>query len=199
MPTTVTIREDQVLITLDKLSRAVANTPDMLRIVGAYMRQSIAKTFRDEGSPAGSWPDLAPSTMKRKGYGPGHRLLILSGRLLGSISYAVEGNTVRIGTGLVYARVQFQGSADRQGSQAGGGPKTDDNRVQVSAYRYLRTIQKENKKRNERRIRVTTAVSAHERHQNLPARNALVFRPEDEGNILSAIDGYIAAQWKVTQ
>jgi phage virion morphogenesis protein len=195
VPTTaITIREDQMLIALGQLGVAVNDVPDMLRIVGAYMLGSVAKTFRNEGSPAGSWPALADSTKKRKGYTAGHKLLILSGRLFGSIQAVVMGKTLSIGTGLVYAAVHQWGSLDRKGGSVGAQAKIEGRGVHVDAYSYMRVIQKENKAKGLRRIRLQTKVAAHDRHQNIPARPYLVFRPEDPSNVELAIAGWIRSK-----
>ena len=88
----------------------------LLNIAGAIMRSSIEQTFRDQGSPAGSWPPLAASTLKRGKGGMGRKILIQSGRLKNSINYEVGGNTRTIGTNLKYAAIQQEGGvAGRRG------------------------------------------------------------------------------------
>ena len=208
MSTSVTINRDQILIALGSLGGAVADVGAMLRIMGELMRTSIAQTFRDEGSPAGSWPALAESTRKKKGYSAGHKLLVLTGRLRNSISYAVESNQLTIGTNVVYAGVQQYGSADRGGS-IGPQAKIAGRESKVSAYDYLRVIPfrrygkdqragTDGKKRNVR-VRAqgpdraaSVHVGDHSRHQNIPARPYLVFRPEDPDRFVAGIDAYLA-------
>jgi len=170
MADTFTVKVDnrEVLVGLDETKVALGDVPLMLRVAGELMRASIARTFRDEGSPAGSWPRLAASTMKKKGYTTGHKLLILSGRLFGSISYQVNGNTLTIGTNLVYAAVQQFGSADRRGGSIGPQAKI--------AGRAAKT------------------KSGRGRFQNIPARPYLVFRPEDPQNIASGFEAYLAGK-----
>jgi phage virion morphogenesis protein len=84
-------------------------------IVGAYMLGSIDRTFREGGSPAASWKPWAPSTVKRFGKkAAGRKILIGSGRLKNSVTYRSKGNTVRIGSNLVYAAIhQMGGKAGR--------------------------------------------------------------------------------------
>jgi phage gpG-like protein len=216
MPNGVTIRDNAVLLNLYQLGVAVKDTPNMLRVVGSYMMDSIAKTFRDEGSPAGSWPELAESTKKHKGYTAGHKLLILSGRLFGSIIPAVDGNAVRIDTGLVYAAVHQWGSLDRQGGSVGAQARLADRAVHVDEFDYLRVQkfrrygldQRADKNGKMRGVRVRAQgpanrikvhVGAHDRHQNIPARPYLVFRPEDEGNIENAIGNWVMAGMKAAR
>jgi phage virion morphogenesis protein len=161
---TVKVDNSEVLVGLDETKVAVSDVPLMLRVAGELMRASIARTFRDEGSPAGSWPRLAASTMKKKGYTTGHKLLILSGRLFGSISYQVTGNTLTIGTNRVYAAVQQFGSADRRGGSIGPQAK------------------------------IAGRETKRGRFQNIPARPYLVFRPEDPKNIASGFEAYLAGK-----
>jgi phage virion morphogenesis protein len=87
----------------------------LLRVAGAAMQSSIMQTFREEGSPAGSWAPLAASTLKKYGKkGPGHKLLVMSGRLRNSITQKVDGNRLLIGSNVIYARIhQLGGAAGR--------------------------------------------------------------------------------------
>lgn len=107
--------------------------PGLLAVAGQVMKSSIEQTFRDQGSPAGSWPPLALRTLgggirskafakalrqSLKGGGAGRKILIQSGRLKNSITSHVEGNRLIIGTNLVYARIH------QMGGMAGRGRKT---------------------------------------------------------------------------
>jgi phage virion morphogenesis protein len=84
--------------------------PPMLRIIGAYMLGSVDRTFREGGSPAASWKPWAPSTVKRFGKrAAGRKILIGSGRLKNSVTYRVEGNSVFIGSNLIYAGIHQRG------------------------------------------------------------------------------------------
>jgi phage gpG-like protein len=205
---TVQVDDRAVQIGLGDLRAAVTDYPALLRIAGNLMRGSVAHTFRDEGSPAGSWPRLALSTLKKKGYTAGHKLLIMSGRLFGSITYLVTGNTLTVGTNVVYAGVHQFGSADRSGGSIGAQAKIAGRGVKVSAHDALRVVpfrkygkdQRLGSDGKTRSVRVRAqgpdaatryGVKAHTRHQNIPARPFLVFRPEDPQNIASGMEAYL--------
>jgi phage gpG-like protein len=199
----VVIKSDAsaVTVSLQRFAVSLSAKTELLTIIGLGMLKSIYTTFREEGVPAGSWAPLAEST-KRRYKRDGHKLLILSGNLRNSIRPQVDGNTLVIGTGLAYAAVQQYGSRDRGGTF---GPRTkamDDARVKVGEhqrdtftgprggrYAKVRIRNKNGKMQTVRMRRVGPSergvanVSAHERHQNIPARPYLVFRPEDPGRI----------------
>jgi phage virion morphogenesis protein len=105
----------------------------LLAAAGEVMQDSIAQTFRDEGSPAGSWPPLAASTLKR--VTPGHKMLIGRGRLARSIVYRVVGDEkLEIGSNLVYAAIhQLGGEAGRRGPFK----KKGGRRAHIPARPYL--------------------------------------------------------------
>lgn len=110
----------------------------LLRIAGQVMRSSIVQTFRDQGSPAGSWPRLAPSTLRRGRGGQGRLMLIQSRHLENSVTddtkYAVNGNTLTIGTNLVYARIQQEGG---EGGRRGPFKKREGRRAHIPPRPYL--------------------------------------------------------------
>ena len=215
MPITAKVDAGQVRIGLGDLRGSVTDLRPLLNIAGEVMRGSIAKTFREKGSPAGSWPKLALSTLRKKGYTTGHKLLILSGRLFGSITYKSSSDTLTIGTNLVYAAVHQFGSADYRGGFTG--PLTREQnaaheaeRVDVGAHtssrsskpRYgtdLRTAKNGRTMRVRVRLagplnRTQFAVGAHKRHQNIPPRPYLVFRPEDPARIVSAYEAFFGGK-----
>ncbi len=136
--TAVTINQDQLLITLGQVQTSVRDKNGILRVIGELMRASIARTFRDEGSPAGSWPALAASTLKKKGYTAGHKLLIMSGRLFNSIGYQVSGGVLTVGTNVAYAAVHQFGSADRSGGSVGAQARIAGRSVGVGMHDYSR-------------------------------------------------------------
>jgi phage gpG-like protein len=215
---TAKVDEGTVRIGLGELRAAVTDVRPLLNIAGEVMRGSVARTFRDEGSPAGSWPALALSTLKKKGYTSGHKLLVLSGRLFGSISYdTMEGNTLTIGTNLVYAPVQQFGSADYRGNFTG--PLSHEQhlaheaeRVDVGAHRSSRGAKQRYgttlvtaKNGRVMKVRVKIAgplnrshfgVGEHKRHQNIPPRPFLVFRPEDPARMVEGFEAYLMAKAK---
>jgi len=206
MPGTVTVDKSEVLIGLGQFKAAATDRFALLSIVGELMRTSIARTFREEGSPAGSWPKLALSTLKHKGYTTGHKLLILSARLFGSFTYVVSGDTLTIGTNVPYARVQQEGSKDWMGGAAG--PRSLDQMLAIGAHAAARTQDfkrygkdlRTGKDGKTRSVRVREQgpanatryqVEAHTRRQNIPARPFLVFRPEDPGRFTDGIEAFL--------
>jgi phage virion morphogenesis protein len=111
----LTVNDKQFQIALKNFTARMAPEP-LLKVMGQVMRSSIERTFRDQGSPAGSWAPLAASTLKRGRGGVGRKILIQSGRLKNSVSYQVAGRTLTIGTNLKYAAVQQVGGvAGRRG------------------------------------------------------------------------------------
>jgi len=212
MAITAVVDDREVRIGLGELRASIADRTSMLRIAGELMRASVATTFREEGSPAGSWPALALSTLRNKKYKAGHKLLILRGRLFSSINYtAIDGDTLTIGTNVVYARVQQEGSADRRGGSVGAQARIAGRGVHISAYDATR-IRKfrqygQDKRRGKDGKMYTVHVRAqgpdnatryhvgeHGRFQNIPARPFLVIRPEDPERIVSGIEAFLGSK-----
>jgi phage virion morphogenesis protein len=199
----IQIDDANVRIALGKFRLALAQKGDLMQEIGAAMLVSIRRTFREQGSPANSWMPLAPSTIKNnpKKYGSGHKLLIDSGRLLNSIGISqTSPDSVTIGTNVVYAAVHQFGSRDR--GSVGVGPRTEKMQsatVKVRQHGFARLSKSLGKGRLGNRTmnirgprnQVRGSVSAHTRHQNIPARPYLVFRPEDPQRIQSLVNGYI--------
>lgn len=215
MAITATFDDREVRLGLGDLRTGVADLQNMLNIAGVLMRASVARTFREEGSPAGSWPRLALSTLKNKKYKAGHKLLIMSGRLFNSITYTVEGDTLIIGTNVVYAAVHQFGSADRRGGSIGPQARIGDRAVEIREHSYTATRRNRSgdkfgtvdrytpdgfKIKGRRRKLVSginvrqTNVRAHHRFQNIPARPYLVIRPEDPQRIVFGLESYLAGR-----
>jgi phage gpG-like protein len=215
MAITVKVDDSQVQVSLGELRGSVTDLRPLLSIAGEVMRGSIATTFREEGSPAGSWPRLALSTLRNKAYTTGHKLLILSGCLFGSITYTAAADTLTIGTNVVYAAVQQLGSRDFRGNFTG--PLTAEHQAAYEAERVgvgehgssrlqrprygtdLRTGKDGITRRVHIRMpgprnRTAFNVREHLRHQNIPPRPYLVFRPEDPGRIVSAFETYFGGK-----
>jgi phage gpG-like protein len=209
----VSVDDRQVRIGLGDLRSSVTDVRPLLNIAGEVMRGSIARTFREEGSPAGSWPKLAISTLRKKKYTSGHMLLVMRGILRSSFTYAPAGNTLTIGTNVVYAAVHQFGSRDYRGGFTGPMTKEQHSayeaeRVTVEAHKSSRiqgkrygTDLRTGKDGKVRRVRVRLAgpqnrskfeVGKHQRHQNIPARPFLVFRPEDPQRIADEISSYLS-------
>lgn len=127
------VNDQELQLRLKRFLARIGPAP-LLRVAGEVMRGSIKRTFREQGSPAGSWPPLAASTLKRGRGGAGRKMLIQSGRLKNSVTYTVSGNTLTIGTNLTYAAIQ------QLGGEAGRKPpfkKKGGKRAQIPARPYL--------------------------------------------------------------
>lgn len=229
----IRIDADRVRAALSRFAGNMQGTSraQLMRTIGLGQLSSIYKTFAEEGSPSGSWPALAASTVKRlKGKAAGHKLLIGRGTLRASIRVQSDQSHAIIGTGLVYAPVHQFGSRDR-GSTAVG-PRTEAQQkatVKVgqhsytlkpklqSGYRFrnFEGPRQEGKQRprmryqligprnlsrtalkskNPRRQALKVNVRGYERHQNIPARPFLVFRPEDPARIEEQVQLWTAEQ-----
>ncbi len=79
------------------------NTSGLLGILGALIETQTRRRLSEEKeSPSGkAWPEWSDS-YKEKRHG-GHSLLENEGNLIDSIDYFVEGQSVHIGSNLVYA------------------------------------------------------------------------------------------------
>src|SRR3954471_11664277 len=106
----ITVNDQALQISLKNFSARI-QPPPLLKIAGEVMRGSIEQTFREQGSPAGSWAPLSPSTLARDRIrGTGRKILIQSGRLKNSITYAiVNRDRLLIGTNLRYAAIHQLG------------------------------------------------------------------------------------------
>jgi phage virion morphogenesis protein len=176
---TVTINDQALTLTLERLKANMDPAP-LLNIAANVMRGSFDRTFREQGSPAGSWKPLAAWTRTgaankihyRKGkllrgrtargaaLEPGRLMLIKSGRLKNSITYQVTGNQLVMGSNLKYAAIQqLGGVAGRKGPF---------------------------KKKDGRR-------------PYIPARPYLVFRPEDPQRIAAAMERYLDARMQQSE
>ncbi|MBK5072568.1 phage virion morphogenesis protein [Budviciaceae bacterium CWB-B4] len=106
----------------DALTRLLETTGDtrplMLDIAETLHAHSM-KLFQDQGFPANSWPDLRPSTKKRRaadGHWPG-KILQVSGQMIASIQSSSGPDYAQIGTNKVQARILHDGGTiNRSGS-----------------------------------------------------------------------------------
>ena len=202
MAVSVQVDDKRVQVGLGDLRAGVTDYRGLLEAANLVMMASRKQTFDEEGSPAGSWPKFALSTMKRKGFTM-HKLLQLSGTLFASINGVISGNTLTIGTAMKYAGVHQYGSADRSGGSIGAQARIAGRGVSVSAHDALRVVPFKRYGRDVRggrNVRVRAqgpsqatkyGVRAHTRFQNIPARPYLVFRPEDPRNIASGMEAYL--------
>lgn len=208
---TVTVDDSKVLVNLGRFRLSLQQKEELMSEIGTSMLVSVRKTFRDQGVPAGSWAPLSPNTITRnpKKYGPGHKLLIDSGRLLNSITAITFPSSVTIGTSLVYAAVHQFGSRDRGSVAIGPRTKAQSEAVvnvkERSYYRRSAELGTDRMVKADRNGRMRSTLMkiagprnaklvhtrAHTRHQNIPARPFLVFRPEDGPRIRGIVVRYI--------
>ena len=170
-PVSIRVNDQQFRFALRNFSSAIQPRP-LLQIASQVMRGSIAETFAEEGSPAGSWPALAPFTIRKLGAAAaGHKLLIMSGRLRNSITHVIEGSRLIIGTNLVYAGIhQFGGYAGRSSPS----PRTLSRHSARQAKGFHGPV--------------------GFRRPFIPPRPYLVFRPEDPERMREGMEIYINAQ-----
>jgi phage gpG-like protein len=198
---TVTVDEGKALIALGRFRLSLQQNEELMREIGNAQLVSVRRTFREEGSPSGSWVPLAASTIKSdpRIYGAGHKLLVRSGRLLNSIGVDARPGSVTIGTSVAYAGVHQYGSRDR-GTAIGPQTKAESgSTVKVAAGSYQRLsaelgtgyIGKQKRRIQGPRNAKTVNRRAFDRHQNIPPRPYLVFRPEDPQRIRAIVVGYV--------
>jgi len=136
----VQVDQEHVVIALDRFGLSLQQNEELMNEIAQSQLLSVHRTFREEGSPAGSWPKLSPNTIRSnpKKYGPGHKLLIDRGILINSISRFVARGLARLGTNLAYARVHQDGSADRRGAAIGPQARIAGRSVTVGRHSYKR-------------------------------------------------------------
>ena len=97
---------------LKKLTAMSKNLTPLMKQIGIYMLASTNKTFTKEGRP--KWIELSKETKicrARIGKWPG-KMLQVTGRLKGSITFKASKDNVLIGTSVPYAsRLQFGDSS----------------------------------------------------------------------------------------
>jgi phage gpG-like protein len=211
----VQVDDSRAIVAIGRFQLSLQQNQELMGEIGASQLLSIRRTFREGGSPAGSWVPLAPSTIRRnpRKYGAGHKLLIDKGDLLNSIGWRATPGSVTIGTSLKYAAVHQFGSRDRGGVAIG--PITREGSqatANVKAHSYTQTYHDRAGDRSGEVERYTSTgfkikgrrralvsgvgfrrvnVRQHDRHQNIPPRPYLVFRPEDPTRIRGIVVRYI--------
>lgn len=94
-----------------RLDRAIS--PEKRKValmeIGRMMLRRTRALHAQQRDPWGAaWKPLAPATVRKKGHS---RILIDTGRMLSSYSYRVEGDSVRFGPRVPYARFHQFGTA----------------------------------------------------------------------------------------
>lgn len=198
------VDDSKVVIGLTRFSLSLKQNEELMTQIGASQLLSVRRTFREQGVPAGSWVPLAPSTIRSnpKIYNSGHKLLIRSSRLLNSIQAKVLRGSVVIGTNLAYAAVHQFGSRDRSTAIGPKSKAESEATVKVKTHGYFRLsselgVGSSPKVHGRRKIqgprnRNLVIVGKHTRHQNIPPRPYLVFRPEDPQRIRGLAVRYVA-------
>jgi phage gpG-like protein len=138
----VTVDSGRVKLALSRFGLSLKQRGELLKELAAGMLVSVRRTFREQGSPAGSWAPLSPRTIANKNSkaSGGRKILILSGRLLNSIEAKPTATGIVVGTNLVYARVQQEGSKDRG---AGEGPQARIAGRSVTVGKHSRSFLRE--------------------------------------------------------
>jgi len=184
------INAQPMLDGLDHLGHTLEDKADLLHIAGDVMVKSIHQTFREGGSPAGSWRPLYASTMAQEWESRGQgkrkrrsittrgtnaasftkfvknkRILMGALTLWRSISYRVEPgeNRVVIGSALKYARIH----------QLGG-------EIVPKAKKYLC-------------FPIGGGGFIKTKRVVMPARPFIVLRPEDPSRLRTAFKELLAA------
>jgi len=106
MTTGITINDLEVQTALARLSQQLKNNSPVLDAIGADLLKRVQLNFKSSQSPDGAaWKALK----SRKG-----KPLLDTTRLRNSITYQVDGDSVAIGTNVIYAAVhQFGHTFDR--------------------------------------------------------------------------------------
>lgn len=192
MPIVVKSDASNVTVSLDRFKLSLGAREQLLRIIGLGQLKSVRQTFRDGGSPSGSWPPLSAASLSWRKYSTGHKLLIDTGMLLNSITFAAQGNSVVVGTGLRYAGVQQYGFDGTQNVKPYSYTRRQRSR---DTFRSEKITNKLGRSQTVRRKAMSgigaVNVKAFTRHIHIPARPFLVFRPEDPARIQSEVEEYV--------
>jgi len=183
-----------VTVSLNRFKLSLGARDQLMRIIGIGQLQSVRQTFRDGGSPSGSWPPLSPASLSWRKYSAGHKLLIDTGLLLNSITFAVDGNTVLVGTGLRYASVQQEGFDDDQSVKPYSYTRRQRSRDTFGRQQITNKLGRLQTVHRKISSGIGTVnVRAFTRHIRIPARPFLVFRPEDPARIQAEVEEYVKA------
>ena len=109
----------------------------LLAIVGGLVqRQTVTRIRSEKTAPSGAaWAAWAASTAKRKRKGDG--LLVASGRLLGSISASVAGDTAIIGTNVFYGAYLQEGTPKMVAREFLGLSKANESELMAAVQAFV--------------------------------------------------------------
>lgn len=175
-----------VTVSLRNYALSLSAKEQLLGVIGLGQLKSVRQTFRESGP---GWPPLSENSLRWRKYSSGHKLLIVSGMLLNSITFAVEGNSVVIGTGLSYAGVQQFGFDGSQSVKPYSYVRRQRSRDVFSKTAGMNKLGR--KYTATKRVAsgiATVNVRAFSRHIHIPARPFLVFRPEDPARIQTEVE-----------
>ncbi len=191
----VVVKSDaaNVTVSLRAFALSLGAKYELMRIIGLGQLKSIRQTFRDSGSPAGSWAPLSPVSLSWRKYSAGHKLLINRGLLINSITFAEQGNSVVIGTGLSYAGVHQYGFDGTQAVKPYSYTRRQRSRDSFAHQQITNKLgRRQTVKRKIASGIATVNVMGFSRHIHIPARPFLVFRPEDPARIQEEVQTYVA-------
>jgi phage gpG-like protein len=195
----VVVKSDpsSVTVSLNRFKLSLGEREQLMQIIGLGQLKSIRQTFRDGGSPSGSWPPLSAASRSWRKYSTGHLLMILTGRLLNSITPVVTGNSVVIGTNVIYAGPLFMGFDGDQNVRPYSYTRRQRSRDTFGRDQITNKLGRSQSVRRKTSSGISAVnVRAFTRHIHIPARNPLVFRPEDPARIQSEVEEFISTSAK---
>ncbi len=165
----ITVDDKEMKALFKRLSARASDMTPVMQIIGETIRSSVIKNFEVGGRPR--WKPSA----KPKG-----KTLIDTSRLLGSINWKANKDSVLVGTNVVYAAIHQFG---------------------FNGTQTVRAHSRKVKTRDIKEGRRITAkgigfVRPYERIMNIPARPYLVVQDEDMAEIKAVIRDHIMAAEK---
>lgn len=181
-----------VTVSLSRFALSLGAREQLMNIIGVGQLKSVRQTFRDSGSPSGSWPPLSPASLSWRKYSTGHKLLVDTGLLLNSITFAVQGNSVVVGTGLRYASVHQYGFDGDQSVKPYSYTRRQRSRDTFGSQKITNKLGRSQTVHRKTSSGIATVnVRGFTRHIRIPARPFLVFRPEDPARIQAEVEEYV--------
>lgn len=104
---------------INELKRRMGNLTPVMEAVGQIIQSGTQQRFVDQQAPDGTpWAALSPATLAKRGGGA--QILRDTGRLMNSISYRVNGDSVSVFTNVIYAPTHQLGA--KQGAYRASPP-----------------------------------------------------------------------------